>query len=81
MCVNGSIFTEAGGEVGFRTRRKRREGKEWGREGRRNTEIGMKTLGKKRARRGSQPGQGQLRPRPGRRGPGVRESRTQSRDQ
>lgn len=73
--------TQREGEEGGEGGRKRREGKEWGREGRRNTEIGMKTPEKKRARRGSQPGQGQLRPRPGRRGPGIRESRTQNRDQ
>lgn len=72
---------EGGREEGGGGGRGRREGKEWGREGRRNTEIGMKPPVEKRARRGSQPGQGQLRPRPGRRGPGVRESRTQSRDQ
>lgn len=73
--------TQREGEGGGGGGRKRREGKEWDREGRRNTEIGMKTPERKRARRGSQPGQGQLRPRPGRRGPGVRESRAQSRDQ
>lgn len=67
-----------GGRRGRGGGRKRREGKEWGREGGRETEIGMKTPEeKKRARRGSQPGQGQLRPRPGRTEPEVRESRTQ----